>query len=95
MSTEMPISDREPNGTMHAGNRAGVLGDLPPPETRRWVARRKAQIVAAVRGGVLAQDEACRRYNISPEEFASWERAIDRHGPRALRVTKLQEFREA
>jgi hypothetical protein len=68
-------------------------GDLPPPETRRWVARRKAQIVAAVRGGVLSFDEVCRRYNISPEEFVSWERAIDRHGPGALRVTRLQDFR--
>ncbi|MFO1072300.1 MAG: DUF1153 domain-containing protein [Geminicoccaceae bacterium] len=67
--------------------------DLPPPETRRWVARRKAQIVAAVRGGRLSFDEACRRYNISAEEFLSWERAIDRHGQAGLRVTRLQEFR--
>jgi hypothetical protein len=58
------------------------------------VARRKAQIVAAVRGGQLAFDEACRRYNISAEEFLSWERAIDRHGPGGLRVTRLQEFRQ-
>jgi hypothetical protein len=69
-------------------------GDLPSPETRRWVARRKAQVVTAVRAGVLAAEEVCRRYHISPEELASWERALDRHGPRALRVTKLQEFRQ-
>ncbi len=67
---------------------------LPGPETRRWVARRKAQVVAAVRDGLLTFDEACRRYNISPEEFISWERAIDRHGLTALRVTKLQDFRQ-
>ena len=71
----------------------GVATDLPPPETRRWVARSKAQIVAAVRDGRLTFEEACRRYNISAEEFLSWERAIDRHGPSALRVTRLQEFR--
>ena len=71
----------------------GDATDLPPPETRRWVARRKAQIVAAVRDGRLTFEEACRRYNISAEEFLSWERAIDRHGPSALRVTRLQEFR--
>lgn len=71
----------------------GALADLPPPETRRWVARRKAQVVAAVRVGSLTLEEACGRYNLSSEEFASWERAIDRHGVGALRVTRLQQFR--
>jgi hypothetical protein len=70
-----------------------TLGDLPPEGTQRWVARRKAQVVAAVREGRLGFEDACRRYNISHEEYASWERAIDRHGVRALRVTRLQEFR--
>jgi hypothetical protein len=49
-----------------------ALGDLPPPSTTRWVARRKAQVVTAVRDGVLTFEDACRRYNISPEEFLSW-----------------------
>ena len=70
------------------------LADLPPPETRRWVARRKAQVVAAVQEGVLSLEEACRRYTLSAEEFAAWEQAIDRHGVLALRVTRLQEFRQ-
>ncbi len=69
------------------------LDSLPPPDTRRWVARRKAEVVAAVRGGLLTLEEACRRYNLTPEEFTSWERAIDRHGLNGLRVTRLQEFR--
>ena len=46
-----------------------------------------------MRDSRLTFEEACRRYNISAEEFLSWERAIDRHGPSALRVTRLQEFR--
>jgi hypothetical protein len=75
------------------GESSRDLDDLPPPETRRWVARRKAQVVDAVRAGRLTFDDACRRYNISHEEFASWERAIDRHGVRGLKVTRLQEFR--
>jgi hypothetical protein len=58
--------------------RGGALADLPPPETRRWVARRKAQVVAAVRAGVLSLEEACQRYTLSAEEFASWEQAMDR-----------------
>lgn len=73
-------------------NRA-MTGELPPPDTRRWVARRKAQVVTAVRRGQLTFEDACRRYNISAEEFLSWERALDRHGPAALRVTRLQDFR--
>ena len=70
-----------------------ATADLPSAGTRRWVARRKAQVVAAVRAGLLTLDDACGRYNLSSEEFASWERAIDRHGLGALRVTRLQEFR--
>jgi hypothetical protein len=70
-----------------------ALAELPPAETRRWVARRKAQVVAAVQKGVLSLEEACRRYKLSAEEFAAWEQAIDRHGLRALRVTRLQDFR--
>ena len=30
-----------------------TLADLPPPNTKRWVIRRKAEVVAAVRGGLL------------------------------------------
>ena len=37
-----------------AGMRAGGLADLPPPETKRWVIRRKAAVVTAVRRGVLS-----------------------------------------
>lgn len=76
-----------PDGTMLS------LETLPPPETRRWVARRKAEVVTAVRAGLLTFEEACARYSISAEEFGSWERAIDRHGMGGLRVTRLQEFR--
>lgn len=89
------MSEQEPAPPPPGSDRTARPGDLPPPETRRWVARRKAQIVAAVRDGLLTFDEACRRYNISAEEFLSWERAIDRHGPAALRVTRLQDFRQA
>lgn len=77
-----------------ARGRIPSLADLPPPETRRWVARRKAQIVAAVRSGVLELEEACQRYSLSAEEFSAWAQAIDRHGPKALRVTRIQQFRQ-
>ena len=70
-----------------------TLADLPPPETKRWVIRRKAEVVAAVRGGLLTMEEACQRYSLSSEEFTSWQRLIDRHGVRGLRTTRLQEYR--
>jgi hypothetical protein len=71
-----------------------TLDNLPPPQTARWVPRRKAEVVAAVQGGLLSADDACQRYSISPEEFASWEGAVERSGLRGLRVTKLQDYRE-
>jgi ribosomal protein S18 acetylase RimI-like enzyme len=40
------------------------------------VIRRKAEIVLAVHGGLLSLDDACRRYQLTAEEFtAGWERA--------------------
>lgn len=75
-------------------DRGTAPSDLPAPETRRWVARRKAQVVAAVRAGTLSLEDACSRYNLTAEEFGAWEQAIDRHGLGALRVTRLQEFRQ-
>jgi hypothetical protein len=69
------------------------IDDLPPPETKRWVIRRKAEVVAAVRSGVISLDEACRRYTLSIEEFLTWQRLIDSHGLAGLRVTRLQDYR--
>lgn len=69
------------------------IDDLPPPNTKRWVVRRKAAVVAAVRTGLITLEDACRRYTLSVEEFLSWERAMEKHGLRGLRVTRLQEYR--
>jgi len=71
-----------------------TLEDLPSPDTKRWVVRRKAEVVAAVNGGLLTLDEALERYALTLEEFASWQRAVDRVGMRGLRVTKIQAYRE-
>jgi hypothetical protein len=62
--------------------------DLPPPDTKRWVTRRKAVIVNAVRTGVISLEE------LSVEEFLAWQRAIDTHGVPGLRVTRLQIYRD-
>lgn len=72
----------------------GAYDDLPPPETKRWVIRRKAAVVAAVARGQLTLEEACARYRLSVEEFKSWQRLIELHGVAGLRTTRLQDYRQ-
>ena len=70
-----------------------TIADLPGPGTKRWVIRRKAEVVAAVRGGLLSLEEACERYSLSVEEFLAWQLAVDTHGVGGLRVTRIQQYR--
>jgi transposase-like protein len=69
------------------------MGDLPPANTRRWVIRRKAAVVAAVQSGKITLEEACRRYQLTEEEFLSWQRAYQTHGLAGLRATRIQQYR--
>lgn len=71
-----------------------TLDALPRASTRRWVVRRKAEVIAAVAGGLLSVDEACARYSLSIEEFTSWQCAIEHNGMPGLRVTRIQQYRE-
>ena len=71
-----------------------TVADLPPKDTKRWVIRRKAEVVAAVRGGLLSIEEACERYKLTVDEFLSWQRSIDRYGLPGLRATRIQDYRE-
>ncbi|MGV7122314.1 DUF1153 domain-containing protein [Sphingopyxis sp. 550A] len=71
------------------------LGDLPPSCTAYWVSRRKAEVLAAIDGGLIPASEARARYRLSPEELAAWRRAVDRAGVPGLRVTKPQAARGA
>ena len=72
-----------------------TIADLPPPgTTKRWVIRRKAQVVAAVRGGLLSLDEACSRYTLTVDEFLSWQSSIDQYGLAGLRATRVQQYRQ-
>lgn len=71
-----------------------TIADLPEPGTHRWVIRRKAEVVAAVRGGLLSLDEACKRYTLTTEEFLGWQMSIDRHGLAGLRTTRIQHYRQ-
>jgi hypothetical protein len=86
--TEMPVRFiSDPNAA------ALAVAGLPPGNTKRWVIRRKAEVVAAVRGGFLSLDVACERYKLTIDEFLIWYRLIARHGQEGLRVTKVMDYR--
>ena len=68
--------------------------DLPKPDTRRWVASRKAVVVKAVIYGLIGEAEALERYALSAEEFGLWRKAVEAHGEKALRVTAIQKYRQ-
>ena len=70
-----------------------TIADLPPAATVRWVIRRKAEVVCAVRGGLLSIEEACHRYKLTLEEFLSWQASVDQHGLAGLRTTRIQHYR--
>lgn len=74
------------SGTLRTAN-------LPPPSTQRWVVRRKASVVAAVRSGAITIEEACRTYQLSEEELLAWQRAFETYGFAGLRVTRLKQYR--
>jgi hypothetical protein len=79
-STPFGVSDESGAGGV-------VIGELPPPDTIRWVARRKAAVIAAVRDGRIDLSDALSRYQISAEEYRSWERTFDQRGLRGLQAT--------
>ncbi|QTP64149.1 DUF1153 domain-containing protein [Candidatus Liberibacter africanus] len=71
-----------------------TMANLPSPDTERWVVRRKAEVVAAVQGGLLSLEEACQIYTLTVEEFLSWQASIVQHGLEGLRTTQVQKYRE-
>ncbi|MEL7049895.1 MAG: DUF1153 domain-containing protein [Pseudomonadota bacterium] len=70
-----------------------TVADLPAPNTRRWVPRRKARVVAAVEGGLISEEEAFERYDITAEEYDCWKAAMSKFGMRGLCVTKINHVR--
>jgi len=70
------------------GDSALAHSQIPPADTSRWVARRKAEVVDAVRAGRLSIEEACRRYRLTVEELTGWQRAFLRYGLAGLKVSR-------
>jgi hypothetical protein len=90
------VRDKAPQSTVEhvigPDGRRLTIADLPSPGTKRWVIRRKAEVLAAVRGGLLSVEEACSRYALSPDEILSWQHSIDRFGIAGLRSTWTQFY---
>jgi hypothetical protein len=82
-----------PLATVEADGTALTLHSLPPPNPRRWVSRRKALVITAIRDGLLTVEEACARYSLSIEELTTWQWLFERNGTAGLRVTRTQEYR--
>ncbi|MFS4439272.1 DUF1153 domain-containing protein [Paracoccaceae bacterium GXU_MW_L88] len=82
-----PVSVRGLNGELI------TRADLPPEDTVRWVAGRKAIVVAAVQGGMLTEEEACEKYSLSADELAEWMTLASEHGSAALKTTKIKNYR--
>ena len=66
--------------------------ELPSENVRRWTPRRKAAVVYAVSVGEVTREEICHRYQVSLEEFLSWQRDFESHGQPGLRSTRLQVY---
>ena len=84
-------------GLVHIGNQAGeILGVVITVNGRskQWVVHRKATVVAAVRFGWITMQEALLRYQLTEEEFLSWQHAFEAHGLPGLRATRVQQYRE-
>ena len=75
------------------GHENPSMSELPPPNTRRWVIRHKAAVVAAVASGMITIEEACRRYHMLQEELFAWQRAFENSGIHGLRARCLQQQR--
>lgn len=83
-----PRSVTLPDGTIM------TRADLPPHDTRRWVASRKAAVVRAVAAGLMSRESALETYALSEDEFKGWETAVETYGEAALRATALQQYRQ-
>ena len=93
MSEIISLQSRKAEDARAARRREMLRNALPPSDTKRWVASRKAAVVAAVNGGALEEDDARRIYGLSAEELDSWRETLDQHGVNGLRTTRVQDYR--
>jgi Protein of unknown function (DUF1153) len=90
MDETCPKHDTHADENPGANSLAMTGVPLPPPRPTRWVPHRKAEVMAAVRGGALSLNEALERYALSLEEYLSWHHRIGLFGIAGLRVNGPQ-----
>ena len=90
-----PLPQKQVSYVKGADGSVLTVADLPTGTNQRWSTRHKANLVAAVRGGLIGLEDACKRYNLSAEEFLAWQTAFDRFGTPGLRATQLQHYRKS
>jgi len=94
MTIQENVKSRATGHVIGPFGEALTLASIPPRGISRWTIRRKAEVVAAVEGGLLTFDDACARYSLSIEELTSWQRAVHRSGMPGLRVTHIKRYRD-
>ncbi len=67
---------------------AQIRKSLPPVDTTRWVASRKAAVVTAVNADVISKADVERTYGVSEEELEFWKKSLEKHGVGGLRATR-------
>jgi len=86
------LNTGRPARVIGADGRPLTLDDLPARDVR-WSKKRKAQVVAAVRGNLISYEEAVRRYNLAPREFIAWEGEVLGFLAERQRATERRDFR--
>lgn len=81
-----PRAVKLPDGSMM------TRADLPPVDTRRWVASRKLAVVRGVVHGLISQEEAQEIYGLSEDEFREWVSAVSRYGIKGLKATQVRKI---
>lgn len=67
--------------------------DLPTTASGRWTAARKLRLVSAVMKGEIPLAEAEQKYAMRFDEIKRLVELFARRGVKALRATRLQEYR--
>jgi uncharacterized protein DUF1153 len=67
-----------------------TLADLPSANVKRWTVLRKAEIITAIRGGLLNLEDACERYSLTITELISWQSSV---GPDCARTCGTDDAR--
>jgi len=81
------------NSPQRIGRRDTAYRATATSNTKRWVIRRKAAVLAAMRSGGITVEEACRVYQLSEEELLAWQRAFEKHGLAGLHITRTSQYR--